>query len=217
MAAVTTISGFEPLAAAKAYYMDALTQLFNSCRSSSYTTYNYELICYYYNSGMYWIAESDSIDDAYDAYAYFATAIASVETKLATAKRLAKEGLDAFMAGLDEGDFSAEDWAALQAIVTSAKTSINSARTESQVTSLYNSAIAALELKLAKIAALAQIETWRDLYNPTHYSEANWTILMGLFDTAATDVNAATSEEEINTILSTLNTAAGEVPEEEAA
>ena len=127
------------------------------------------------------------------------------ERNLELAKIIALEQLEEIFEGYSKGDYSADNWEALEQAMTSGQSAINKATTVEEVKSTAQAAsdaMAAIPVQAgidkAKAEGLERLANSFAGYDKTAYSDETWKALKDAYDKAKKAVNDAQSASEAN-------------------
>ena len=132
------------------------------------------------------------------------------EADLADAKTDATGVLDNLLAGKNESDYDADDWAALTDAITEGKNGINDATSIEEVNTAKSNVIntvseiktreqkAADELTEAKTAAIGELDSLLAGKNQGDYDVSEWADILAEIESAKTEIENATSIDGVN-------------------
>ncbi|MDY2728118.1 MAG: hypothetical protein SOV26_03845 [Candidatus Onthovivens sp.] len=189
-----------------AYKYEAIARV-NSVETSAYSSENAAKITAEKEKTVDAIKTATAYDEIDSAVGVFFSIISTIPTLLDEEKVSAK-------ATLDETDLTLyrdAQKATVQDIIDTAKEAIDAAETFENITSILNKALediskvptnTQLTLQEAKTSAINEINTYYDEIDLTKYSKENKEKITSLANKARSDVEASTSVESVNTIVS---------------
>jgi hypothetical protein len=222
----TSSSSTSDLSAEKTSAINELNAYFDTFKESDYTTENWQTLTGYLNTAISNINKSASVEAIYSVVTAAKVNMASVEKlpDLTAKKAMAVDELNSYYQTFDQADYSETNWATLTYYFNAGIDNINNATTEEAITSALETAksnMASVEVSVDltsdKEAATTELTNHYQTFVASQYTTANYLVLTGIYETAKTDVNAATSKTEIATIISEAKTAMNEVAKKPAA
>lgn len=217
---VDSSSDIIDLEAEKTKAINELNAYYETFDEEDYDEANWTTLTGYLNSAITNINNSASLEAINSVVTTAKANMDSVEKlpDLSAAKASAIEELNSYYATFDEEDYSQENWTILTGYLNSGIENVNNAVSEEAIEAAVTTAKANMnsvevnvDLTEDKNTAIAELTSHYETFVQSEYTAANWGVLIGIYETAKTNVEAATTKNEILTIVSEAKTNMNEV------
>ena len=125
--------------------------------------------------------------------------------------------------GLDEYDYSINNWGKIQNFIDEALIAIEEAQTSAEINELYNSAVANVEAVKTSVEEKIELDAYKKVkieelngvvaaLNKDNYTEENWKSIVDKVEDITTKINNAKNKTNVDTLLANAKTFINNVP-----
>ena len=133
------------------------------------------------------------------------------------------DALNEIFDGLDEYDYSINNWGKIQNFIDEALIAIEEAQTSAEINELYNSAVANVEAVKTSAEEKIELDAYKKVkieelngvvaaLNKDNYTEENWKSIVDKVEDITTKINNAKNKTNVDTLLANAKTFINNVP-----